>query len=353
MTDNTPSTCESTATPRTPTRPKFAFDAATIMRKLTELGYYLGNDDMPTQVAFVPGGRAGDQLVSHNAVNEPQPEEVQLTLVGEVSRDGAWLSAEGAYRPASKLNPGDNVTGAKARFELVAPLDPNLALFRDDWDTYLSNIHAIHDAVLKDKAHHSERKDLVQKRPSRLIMRHPLVIERTAADNTTDSLIDGYDLSEQDRAKIKQLSFDGWPIRQAWGDELDAVKETHDINPLPAYDLDHSTIAPKDYERCLLGAIAEVHITLIHYLIGKKGSTMVADVQEMIVLRPPRELPPSPTKRSLIAGPSSNLEETEIVYKSTHTCTVQNCVGRLCSISRTNASKGFAGHTPALPLVSY
>ncbi|KAF8512170.1 hypothetical protein JB92DRAFT_336164 [Gautieria morchelliformis] len=126
-----------------------------------------------------------------------------------------------------------------------------------------------------------------------------------------DGLIDGYDLSKQDRAKIKQLSFDGWPVRQAWCDELDAVKETHDVNPLPAYDLDHSIIVPKDYERCLLGAIVEVQVTLIHYLIGKKGSTMVADVREMIVLQPPRELPPSPTKRSLISGPSSTTRKKQ------------------------------------------
>ncbi|KAF8512169.1 hypothetical protein JB92DRAFT_3117340 [Gautieria morchelliformis] len=130
MTDHTTSTSESAATPRTPTRPKFAFDATTIMRKLTKLGYYLGNDDMPTQVAFVPGGCAGDRLVAHDAVNEPQPEEVRLTLVGEVSHDGAWLSAKGAYCPASKLNPGDNVPRRLG-----------------------SNICAIHDVALKDKAH--------------------------------------------------------------------------------------------------------------------------------------------------------------------------------------------------------
>ncbi|KAF8508533.1 hypothetical protein JB92DRAFT_580240 [Gautieria morchelliformis] len=67
--------------------------------------------------------------------------------------------------------------------------------------------------------------------------------------------------------------------------------------PAP-YDIDHTIILPKDYERCLLGATVEVHITLIHYLIGKKGSTLVAELREMIVLWPPRGLPQTPTKRS-------------------------------------------------------
>ncbi|KAF8524953.1 hypothetical protein JB92DRAFT_2826889 [Gautieria morchelliformis] len=104
---------------------------------------------------------------------------------------------------------------------------------------------------------------------------------------------------------MKQISFEGWPVTQAWHNELDAVKETQDINLLPVYDLDHTMIWPKDYKWCLLGATVEVHITLIHYLIGKKGSTLVADLWEMIVLQPPQGLPQSPTKRSLLAGPSS------------------------------------------------
>ncbi|KAF8530891.1 hypothetical protein JB92DRAFT_2825321 [Gautieria morchelliformis] len=63
-------------------------------------------------------------------------------------------------------------------------------------------------------------------------------------------------------------------------------------------------IASKDYERCLLGTMVEVHLTLIHYLIGRKGSTLVADLREMMVLQAPRGLPQSPTKRSLLAGSS-------------------------------------------------
>ncbi|KAF8473106.1 hypothetical protein JB92DRAFT_3053445 [Gautieria morchelliformis] len=63
---------------------------------------------------------------------------------------------------------------------------------------------------------------------------HCLVIERTAADHTTDGSNDGYDLSEHARCvRHVKLSFDGWPVRQAWRDELDAVKETHDVNLLP------------------------------------------------------------------------------------------------------------------------
>ncbi|KAF8506470.1 hypothetical protein JB92DRAFT_2832882 [Gautieria morchelliformis] len=169
-------------------------------------------------------------------INDPQPEEVQLTLVGEVSHDGTWLLAEGAYRPGLKLNPGNNITGAKAKFELIAQSDPKLTVFRHDWEMYMANIRAIHEAALKDKGQHSNCWDPVQNRPIRLTIRHPLIIERTESNN-------GDDLTEQDN------------VRQLWCDELDEVKATHDINPLPAYDVDYSMIAPKDYEQCLLGAM--------------------------------------------------------------------------------------------------
>jgi hypothetical protein len=88
-------------------------------------------------------------------------------------------------------------------------------------------------------------------------------------------------------------------------EKLDAVKDTHNINPLPAYDLSHSMITPKDYEQCLLGTIVELHATFIRYLIGKKGTTLIADLQEVIVLHAPWGLPQSPTTRKLMAGPSS------------------------------------------------
>ncbi|KAF8529442.1 hypothetical protein JB92DRAFT_2860683 [Gautieria morchelliformis] len=245
---------KTTKTPRTPTCSKFAIDAGVVMTKLTDVGYYLGHGDIATKVAFVAGGRMGDRLVAHDAINEAQPEEVRLTLVGEISHDGAWLSAEGAYRPASKLNPGDKITNAKAKFELLPASNPKLSLFRQDWDKYVSNIRSIHKAALKDKGHRSERKEPVQSTPSRLTIRHALLIERMETDDMTESSREEDDLCKLDKAKMMQISFEGWPVSDAWREELDAVKGTHDVNLLPAYDIDHTMILPKDYECCLLGA---------------------------------------------------------------------------------------------------
>jgi hypothetical protein len=114
--------------------------------------------------------------------------------------------------------------------------------------------------------------------------------------------------------KLIEMSFEGWPARQAWRDELEKVKDTHDMNPIPAYDINHQLITSKHYERALIGAMVEVHFTLIHYLIGKKGSTLVADLRELIVLRAPQQqIPPqSPSKRQLLSGPSSSPKKPRV-----------------------------------------
>jgi hypothetical protein len=144
------------------------------MDKLTSMGHYLGTNDISTKVAFVPGGCTGDRLIAKAQINDAQPDEVRLSLVGEISHDGAWLSPEGTYRPGSMF--GDKVTGTKAKFDLISPTSPELRCFAKDWEKSLSNIRAIHEVALKDKGQRPDRKDPTQKEPSKLTLRHALVI---------------------------------------------------------------------------------------------------------------------------------------------------------------------------------
>lgn len=51
------------------------------------------------------------------------------------------------------------------------------------------------------------------------------------------------------------------------------------INPLPAYDIAHRIISPKDYEHCIVDAIVEIHLTLTHYLmeieVDARGGSLI------------------------------------------------------------------------------
>ncbi|KAF8510320.1 hypothetical protein JB92DRAFT_3119098 [Gautieria morchelliformis] len=143
MHNNAPLSSQSTETPHTPTRAMLVIDAGAIMTKLTDLGYCLDYSDLATKVAFVAGGWMGDRLVAHDAINEAQPEE--------------------------------------------------------DWEKYMTNIQSIHEVALKDKGHRSDRKEPIHNAPSHLIVRHPLLIVETEADEMTDSSNEDEYLSKQDK----------------------------------------------------------------------------------------------------------------------------------------------------------
>lgn len=103
----------------------------------------------------------------------------------------------------------------------------------------------------------------------------------------------------------REFTIEAWPVEsEAARKELQAIKAaaTHDIIPLPAYDVNGKLIRPQDYRHLLAGAVVEVHFTLTHWTIASRrgdppADTYVADVQYMRVLVP---APPSlPRKRCI------------------------------------------------------
>jgi hypothetical protein len=135
-----------TKTPSTPTTHKLQkahqFDANAILNKLTTLGYYLGSPDIPAQVEWLAGGRSGDQLVKKQSSSAAEcPEEVILTLVGQISMDDFWLLPLGGWTPGNMFK--EPITKARARCRLIQPKDEaNLQKFHNDWPTYLKNLES-------------------------------------------------------------------------------------------------------------------------------------------------------------------------------------------------------------------
>ena len=59
----------------------------------------------------------------------------------------------------------------------------------------------------------------------------------------------------------------GWPVTRLWLEDLDPVKETHDLAPLPAYgSLDDSGFNIKQIEDCshLAEAVTKLSFFLVH-----------------------------------------------------------------------------------------
>lgn len=114
----------------------------------------------------------------------------------------------------------------------------------------------------------------------------------------------------------------GWPIVNAEAE--DARQEmlqgkTHEVVPLPAYDIKGNLIKPEKYRVALAGALARICFTMAHwYIPSAKEPTncFVADVKSIRVLTDP-VMPKSPTKRKTtkreieLVSPSSRRRRTD------------------------------------------
>ncbi|KAI6100851.1 hypothetical protein EDD16DRAFT_1652623 [Pisolithus croceorrhizus] len=85
-------------------------------------------------------------------------------------------------------------------------------------------------------------------------------------------------------------TFDQCPLtKQKNRAELLVLRNSHHLLPVPAYDVAGRLLTPTAYRRCLEGAIAEVHFTLLHRAIDAYGGHIV--FIRVLVPPPPLSLP--------------------------------------------------------------
>lgn len=58
-----------------------------------------------------------------------------------------------------------------------------------------------------------------------------------------------------------------WPVTECCIPHLQQILDTHDLYPLPAYNIKGQLIPPLQYDALLKGATVEAHFTLIHHYI--------------------------------------------------------------------------------------
>jgi len=88
---------------------------------------------------------------------------------------------------------------------------------------------------------------------------------------------------------------DNWPVNPKNNAVMDHIRPTHNVNPIPAYDVDGQLVRPNLYEDVLAGALVELEFTLQHWYI--RGNVALgtspkhqfsADVMRIKVLSPPK-----------------------------------------------------------------
>lgn len=97
-----------------------------------------------------------------------------------------------------------------------------------------------------------------------------------------------------------------WPTSTPEAAEaLAAAAETHQVNPLPAYDQNGRLLEPQYYTKRLDGATVAIRFELNHFLIYKGKDQRAVDtfsarlVQIRIILPPPGACPATPRKKKV------------------------------------------------------
>ncbi|KAF8529411.1 hypothetical protein JB92DRAFT_3139600 [Gautieria morchelliformis] len=110
------------------------------------------------------------------------------------------------------------------------------------------------------------------------------------------------------------FSFATWPVTDAAREAMNSVKHTHDISPLPAFDINGDPIIPSQYDIFLKGAIVKVHFTLTSWVFaGRSVKAMsIPVIREMLVISPPKPLVASPMKRKNIRDGHSTSPKKKI-----------------------------------------
>lgn len=89
-----------------------------------------------------------------------------------------------------------------------------------------------------------------------------------------------------------------WPINANNEPYLDAIKLSHTVFPIPAYDIKGALISPSDYEEKLGGAIAHVCFSIVHFFIRQRH-IYNAIIRDITVMRPPTTIM-APTLKNVL-----------------------------------------------------
>lgn len=92
-------------------------------------------------------------------------------------------------------------------------------------------------------------------------------------------------------------------------DSLREMLETHEVAPLPAFDVDGSLIAPNDYRTKLERATMWVEFYLEHRVTEGQGHSLRGVISHIRVVDPPASRPESDSRQDLMA-----VDERELVW---------------------------------------
>ncbi|KAH7924254.1 hypothetical protein BV22DRAFT_1165729 [Leucogyrophana mollusca] len=293
------------STPPPQTSSSYFVSAQDVLEKLRTApnGTYAATPNLASTAEYFQGGREGDVLVSKLGETH---EEYLLRGVFDISRNDFYFVPDGNFNPANSFQ--GKFEDVKLSCRLTASHHKDFKFSREDFHAIVKNIHALENLIPKEK--NEEVKSIIQPSAAGDTIRlsHSLFKKKTHTaedgDNDQDSVSSD---ALTDPSLGPDFEMSTWPVATNCKSVLNELATSHVIQPLPAWDVCHDLIPPRDYQQKLMGATVEVHMALVHHFIkSKKSHVFTLYLREMIVRRKPANLPTSPFKRRRLGtGPAS------------------------------------------------
>ncbi|KAL0565279.1 hypothetical protein V5O48_016747 [Marasmius crinis-equi] len=105
------------------------------------------------------------------------------------------------------------------------------------------------------------------------------------------------------------IPWDHWPVSDAAKPSFNRLRDadTHDLVPLPVFDMDGKLLQPSQYRSALMNTVVEAHFTLEVWRFGGRSQTFKARIVKLyIVTEPLMILIDSPTKRPRVDSEDEN-----------------------------------------------
>ncbi|EKM53753.1 uncharacterized protein PHACADRAFT_98432 [Phanerochaete carnosa HHB-10118-sp] len=232
------------------------------------------------------------------------PEEAILSMVGTVSNNDYYLTADTGFRGNSEFQ--TTFAKVKASGTVEVPIEH---LFAVDFPIVLKNIASICGAMVTP-GFKNKKGICVGLGGSRVKIRHALFEPKAATDgDEADAAEDDQagldDIDAQKKNTAKILTLENWPVKsKAAAEQLEEMKGCYHAVLIPAYDMHGELIHSSFYRHRLEGALVAVRFTLTHWAIknGNSDGTDIytADIVNIRVLAPPKPTLVTPRKHGRV-----------------------------------------------------
>ncbi|KAI6040515.1 hypothetical protein EDC04DRAFT_2894047 [Pisolithus marmoratus] len=314
-------------------------------RNMINTGFYLSDDSFHDEVAWAQEGHAtclsikpetldADDTSDGDSLKYPSPppegiDVVPICAVVKISDNDSWLTADAGYH--GPLQIWKDFSDVKAS---CATEQPGMAPFKDDYPIVVKNLHWLLDTVATPKF--SGKKGLLiwssdtEANLDAHFKVHHKLFEQLDHDEVVEHSVHENNATEEDKnntelnGESSVFAIQNWPtFHDVAASALDAIKDTHQVLPLPAYGMDGKLIEPQMYCCHLQGALVELYFALSHWAIGKRcgspgNDVYAADIVMICVLALPCSTTAGTPKKwkvaNLYVDPSSSPKNSKLCH---------------------------------------